>query len=77
MYSWRITDMAQLGKGRIVQIKSRFAIIEDSETQSLKKDIKIPRRLGETTSIGDDVVYTYFNDTAGIILENLTQEEGE
>lgn len=63
--------MAEIGKGKILRINKTLALLEDSETQSLKKTIKIPDRMIDDLKQGDVVAYVYFNDLTGIAIEKI------
>lgn len=63
--------MAEIGKGRIMQISGAVALLEDSETASLKKAVSIPARLADSLAVGDTAAYIYFNDMTGVIVEKL------
>lgn len=61
--------MAEISKGRVLQIDKTLALIEDTETGSLKRSVYIPKRL--RLSVGDDILYAYFNDLTGVAVEKI------
>jgi hypothetical protein len=63
--------MAEIGKGKIIRISKAIALLEDSETKSLKKTIQIPERMINSLKAGDTIAYAYFNDLTGIAIEKI------
>lgn len=63
--------MAEIGKGKVIRISKAIALLEDSETKSLKKTIKVPERMINSLKAGDTIAYVYFNDLTGIAIEKI------